>query len=144
MEFLFWLSFLYILYTYIGYPLILFIWARVRPRKVDKKQLIPEPLVSIIIAVKNEETFIRRKLDNILLQDYEVPYYWIISPDDKTLIAYKLINKNYNIIFSIRYEIGETDVTASEMARIEPFDEIEIDLGYIFTGEKRTESNLFQ
>ncbi len=80
----------------------------------------------------------------LLLQDYEVPYYWIISPEDKTLIAYKLIHQKYNIIFSIRYETDKTDEKFSKIMRIEPFEEIEIDLGYIFTGEKRTESNFDQ
>ena len=80
----------------------------------------------------------------LLLQDYEVPYYWIISPEDKTLIAYKLMNKKYNIIFSIRYGIGETGERACKMMRIEPFEEIEIDLGYLFTGEKITGANLDQ
>jgi Uma2 family endonuclease len=80
----------------------------------------------------------------LLLQDYEGSYYWIISPEYKTLIAYKLINQKYNIIFSVRYETGETGERASKMVRIEPFEEIEIDPGYIFTGEKRTGSNFDQ
>jgi Uma2 family endonuclease len=80
----------------------------------------------------------------LLLQDYEVPYYWIISPEDKTLIAYKLINRKYNIIFSMRYEASETGVRIFEKVRIEPFEEIKIDLDYVFTGEKRTGSNFDQ
>jgi Uma2 family endonuclease len=59
----------------------------------------------------------------ILLQKYEVPYYWVIWPEDRVLIAYKLTDKKYAVIETIE-KTGK--------ARIEPFTEIEFDLDYIF------------
>lgn len=59
---------------------------------------------------------------NILLR-HQVPYYWIVWPEDKALIAYKLIDSKYMAIESI--ENGGK-------VRIAPFEEIEFDLDYIF------------
>jgi len=68
MKALFWCSFLFIIYTYIGYPFILWIWAGLRRRPVGKKQV--EPSVSIMIAAFNEEKFISQKLENCLSLEY--------------------------------------------------------------------------
>lgn len=57
------------------------------------------------------------------LMRYQVPYYWLIWPEDEALIAYKLINNKYAVIESIE---GDRKV------RIEPFAETEFDLDYIF------------
>lgn len=59
----------------------------------------------------------------VLLQKYAIPYYWIIWPEDKILIAYKLVNKKYSVLETI--ENGGK-------AHIEPFSEIEFDLDYVF------------
>lgn len=59
----------------------------------------------------------------LLLQEYDVQYYWIIWPEDKALIAYKLINGKYSVIDSIK-DGGKI--------RLEPFTEIEFDLDYVF------------
>lgn len=64
-------------------------------------------------------------LDNLLfLQKYKVPYYWIISPEGQSLIAYKLVGEKYSLIETIEYCEG--------IVRIEPFIEIDFDLSYIF------------
>ncbi|HPE61856.1 MAG: Uma2 family endonuclease [Thiothrix sp.] len=65
------------------------------------------------------------------LQRYQVPYYWVISPESKTLIAYELAGENYRVIFSC-------ECTAPGDCRqlfIPPFDAQGIDLGYVFGGE---------
>lgn len=67
----------------------------------------------------------------ILLQRSKVPYYWIISPEDKTLIAYRLADDNYQVSFSVEYGV-EKNLTK---ARIPPFEEVEMDLKYIFGDE---------
>ena len=61
------------------------------------------------------------------LQRYQVPYYWLIWPEERVLIAYKLVGSKYAVIESIE---------GGAMARIEPFAAIELDLGYIL-GESR-------
>lgn len=64
----------------------------------------------------------------MLLQRSKVSYYWVISPEDKTLIAYRLADDKYQVSFSVEYS-GEQNI---DKARIPPFEEIEIDLQYIF------------
>ncbi len=64
----------------------------------------------------------------MLLQSYTVPYYWIISPEDKTIIAYHLVGENYHSVFSIECKRPED----LKKVRIPPFAEVEIDLAYVF------------
>lgn len=64
----FWLSFLLILYTYAGYPVLLYGVAKVFKKPVHKKPA--QPKVSIIISAFNEEKNIENKLHNLLSLDY--------------------------------------------------------------------------
>ena len=63
-EWLFWFFLLLILYTYFGYPVLLFLVSLLRRRPVRKGSVTP--LVSVIIAVHNEEKIIRKKIENTL------------------------------------------------------------------------------
>jgi Uma2 family endonuclease len=63
----------------------------------------------------------------LLLQRYQVPFYWVISPEDKTLIAYQLVNETYSVVYSA--EAG--DGASLGRANIPPFQEIPINLRYI-------------
>lgn len=58
----------------------------------------------------------------LLLQRRQVPYYWIIWPEDRVLIAHQLEGANYKVIATI---------SGQAAARIPPFDSIELDLAYI-------------
>jgi Uma2 family endonuclease len=58
----------------------------------------------------------------LLLQRHGVPYYWLIWPEERSLIAYRLVNG--------RYAIAAT-ATGAARVRIPPFEEIELDLGYV-------------
>lgn len=86
MKLIFWFSLLFIIYTYVGYPLILIFWAKIRAKPVNKKYI--EPSVSVIIAAYNEENFIGQKLENCLALDYPKDKLEIIvisdGSDDKT------------------------------------------------------------
>lgn len=64
----------------------------------------------------------------LLLQRAAVPYYWILSPEDRTLIVYALDGGSYRLCFSAAYRPPESPARA----RIPPFESIDIDLGYIF------------
>lgn len=64
----------------------------------------------------------------MLLQRSRIPFYWVISPEDKTLIAYQLVNERYSVAFSVECAV-EQDL---DKARIPPFEEVEIDLSYVF------------
>jgi len=58
----------------------------------------------------------------LLLQRHRVPFYWLIWPEDRTLIAYQLDGDHYRIIATLAEPIR---------ARVPPFDDIELDLAYI-------------
>jgi Uma2 family endonuclease len=58
----------------------------------------------------------------LLLQRHGVPYYWLIWPEDRTLIAWALEGGQYRICATI---------TEPAPARVPPFEEIALDLAYI-------------
>ncbi len=60
----------------------------------------------------------------LLLQKYQVPHYWIISPEDRSLIAYRLVDGKYAVIEAVDHAVGKV--------RIEPFSQVEFDLSYLF------------
>jgi exosortase D (VPLPA-CTERM-specific) len=68
MKLLFWLSFSLLFYTYLGYPALIALLARIRARPVKQKRF--HPTVSLVIAAHNEEGNIGRKLDNALALEY--------------------------------------------------------------------------
>ena len=55
-------------YTYIGYPLLVWLMALLRPKTVKRSAF--EPSVTILITAYNEENDIREKLENTLKLDY--------------------------------------------------------------------------
>ena len=67
-EGVFWLSFLALSYTYIGYPLVLWVWSRSRPRQVRKDSSVLS--VSVVIAAHNEAKNIAGRIENCLGVDY--------------------------------------------------------------------------
>ncbi len=64
----FWLCVGGILYTYIGYPILIFLLARLRT--VPKKHKPNYPFVTLLIAAYNEENAIGEKIKNCLELDY--------------------------------------------------------------------------
>ncbi len=69
MAALFWLSILFVVYTYLGYPLLVYLFSRLQP--VAKPQEASNlPVVTLLIAAYNEEKVIAEKLDNSLSLDY--------------------------------------------------------------------------
>jgi cellulose synthase/poly-beta-1,6-N-acetylglucosamine synthase-like glycosyltransferase len=66
--FLFWAGALLLIYTYVGYPLLVAVWARIRPRPV--RFLATTPLLSIVVVAHNEERRIEARLNNLISLDY--------------------------------------------------------------------------
>ena len=64
----FWISAAAIIYTYAGYPLIIWLAARIRPRAVKKADITP--FVSVVVACHNEAANIGSKISNLLESDY--------------------------------------------------------------------------
>src|SRR5260370_27852408 len=56
------------IYTFAGYPALLWLRSRLRPRPVAKGN--SQPTVTVLIAAHNEERVIKRKLDSIFSSNY--------------------------------------------------------------------------
>jgi len=67
-QLLFWMSAVALFYTYAGYPLLLVVMSRLRPRLVHRADSTPS--VTIIIAAYNEEHALAAKLEDTLALDY--------------------------------------------------------------------------
>lgn len=68
MKLLFWFSIFLIFYTYLLYPIWLFLRVRLHPRRVCGKSIFPK--ISIVIAVRNEAKHLEEKLHNLQQLDY--------------------------------------------------------------------------
>jgi cellulose synthase/poly-beta-1,6-N-acetylglucosamine synthase-like glycosyltransferase len=68
----FWASAGLLVYTHVGYPLLLALMARVRPARVDVPSAgsSPLPAVSVIVAAYAEAQVIARRVDNLRALDY--------------------------------------------------------------------------
>jgi cellulose synthase/poly-beta-1,6-N-acetylglucosamine synthase-like glycosyltransferase len=79
-EIIFWLSAAALSYTYAGYPLLLLIMSRLRPREVRRGAF--ERSVSVIVTAYNEERDLAAKLENTLALDYPRELLEIIVASD--------------------------------------------------------------
>jgi cellulose synthase/poly-beta-1,6-N-acetylglucosamine synthase-like glycosyltransferase len=95
LRLLFWLSITAIIYTYLGYPLVVWLMARCRRREVRKAAITPK--VSVVIACHNEARNIEARLRNLLDCDYPQEQLEIILISD-----------------------GSTDLTAQIARRFKP------------------------
>ena len=81
MESMFWISVLLLVYTYVGYPVVLFCLSASsqlfrdarylmyrNDRRPDRSKALPT--VAVVIAAYNEESCIRQRIDNLLQQEY--------------------------------------------------------------------------
>lgn len=90
MEFLFWLTVFLCIYSYALYPAMVYIWAKLVPRRWDTLPIAPK--VSMIISVYNEEAVISEKLRNALELDYpEDKLEIIVSSDGSTDRTHELV-----------------------------------------------------
>ncbi len=80
LEIVFWTSLGLIVWTHLGYPLAAGLLARLRARPVAKAPI--EPSVVLIVAAHNEETVIRRRIENLLALDYPAGRLEIVIASD--------------------------------------------------------------
>jgi len=92
-EVIFWGSFLFIAYVYIGYPLVLAIWSAVRRRPISR--CYSEPTVSMIIAAYNEREEIQRRIENCLALDYPKNKIEIIAALDGSTDGTDVLAREY-------------------------------------------------
>ncbi len=113
MTFLFWLSLSLLIYTYIGYPVLIFFLGRVVPRYVDKGEI--EPAVSVIISAWNEEAVIARRIKNLLsIVDYPADKIEILvgsdGSDDGTVAALRAFTDPRLRVFAFETRRGKMAV----------------------------------
>jgi cellulose synthase/poly-beta-1,6-N-acetylglucosamine synthase-like glycosyltransferase len=77
---IFWASAAVVLYVYIGYPVLLLVWSRLRPKPVHLHA--GEPPVSVIIAVVDEAEALDRKIVNLRSLDYPASHLQIVVVSD--------------------------------------------------------------
>jgi biofilm PGA synthesis N-glycosyltransferase PgaC len=80
MKWVFWLSVVFIAYTYVGYLAWLWMRAKLRPWPVRRGSA--EPAVSIVMVVHNEEQVLEQKLQNLLQLNYPADRCQIVVVSD--------------------------------------------------------------
>ncbi|MEJ5250296.1 MAG: glycosyltransferase family 2 protein [Armatimonadota bacterium] len=76
-EWMLWIALLFVVYTYFGYPFLLWVVGLFKPRPALHAEASAngdKPLVSVVIAAYNERCNIGRRIQNLLESDY---------PDDR-------------------------------------------------------------
>src|SRR5262245_23074612 len=83
LRLVFWFSAAIVAYVYVGYPLLLRLWARLRPRpfRVQTSDFT-EPTLSIVIAARNEGEGLAARIDNLLSLDYPADRRQIVVVSD--------------------------------------------------------------
>jgi len=86
MEILFWSSAFVIAYVYVGYPVLIAAWARLRPRPARKAAFTEDawPAISIIVAARNESARLPARIENLIALDYDGPREIIVVSDGST------------------------------------------------------------
>jgi poly-beta-1,6-N-acetyl-D-glucosamine synthase len=101
MKILFYGSVAVIVYAYLLYPVIIVMWARLRPRRIEKRyRQVP---VSVVIAARNEEENISARIDNLLAQEYPRALLEVVvvsdgSSDRTAELARQFANRGVNVI----------------------------------------------
>jgi biofilm PGA synthesis N-glycosyltransferase PgaC len=81
-ELIFWTTLAFLLYTYLGYYVVLWAWGLVRYRPVIRKMNHALPRVSIVIAACNEAPRLARRIDNCLALDYPAEQLEVVVVSD--------------------------------------------------------------
>jgi poly-beta-1,6-N-acetyl-D-glucosamine synthase len=84
LEWMFWLSCASVAYVYAGYPLLLKIWSRLRPKTVQPIRLEDLPPISIVIAARNEANALGARIENLLALEYPADCQIIVVSDGST------------------------------------------------------------
>ncbi len=76
-QLLFWFSFATLVYTFVGYPTVIFFLSRFFSKSINQQasEMLP---VTVVLAAHNEEKRIYQRLENLLSSEY---------PNDKLKIV---------------------------------------------------------
>src|SRR5689334_10606949 len=119
MQLLFWVSFIFVCYVYLGYPAVLTIWRRISGRPVEKSYW--EPTVSIVIAAHNERQNIEKKLANCFSLDYPRHKLQIVvsldgPTDGSEFVMWKYASRGVELVYS-RQHTGKAGALNRAMRR---------------------------
>src|SRR5690349_2666665 len=59
----FWISLAGVLYTYVGYPIVIWAWSKLRPRRWRSAPILPS--VSVVMAVRNGMELLPARLNQL-------------------------------------------------------------------------------
>lgn len=109
---LFWLSVVFIFYTYFGYPLLLAFFARFRAQK--QSSATSDFSVTVLITAYNEEAVIAKKIENTLQLEYPAGKLQVIVAADGSS------DRTPDIVrqFSDRVELNYITLRQGKMAAI--------------------------
>jgi cellulose synthase/poly-beta-1,6-N-acetylglucosamine synthase-like glycosyltransferase len=100
-EWIFWLSFGFVAYTFVGYPVVIgvFSWTFSNPASKGKRQ----PPVSVVLVAFNEAGRIRERIENLLASDYPSDRLEIVvvtdgSTDETPDMVRAFENRNVKLI----------------------------------------------
>jgi poly-beta-1,6-N-acetyl-D-glucosamine synthase len=91
---IFWLSTIGLFYTYVGYPAVIWIFARLRPCHWTVSPIFPS--VSVVLAVHNGVTLLSRKIEHLLSLDYPNIKEIIIVSDGSTDGTAEMLAKQHH------------------------------------------------
>jgi len=77
---MFWVAALVLGYTYVGYPLLMRVWAQLHGRPHHRKAMSPP--VSLMVVAHNEAPRIQRRIENLLALDYDADRLEIVIASD--------------------------------------------------------------
>jgi biofilm PGA synthesis N-glycosyltransferase PgaC len=102
-EAIFWAAFLFTAYVYVGYPVVLVAWRRLRRRGVYRRY--QQPTVSIVIAMHDESRHVHAKMRNCLELDYPADRLQVIvsldAPTDGTAeLVQQYAERKIEIVYS--------------------------------------------
>lgn len=80
MTWVFWAAVAFVTYAYVGYLALLWMRAKLRPRPVKRAGF--EPLVSVVMVVRNEQGVLAGKFRNLLAIDYPLQKMQIVVVSD--------------------------------------------------------------
>jgi Uma2 family endonuclease len=96
-------------------------WRRERlPRLPDGPVALPPDWVCEIVSPGHEKKDTVRI--PLLLRRHQVPYYWLIWPERRTLVAHALDADGWRVIATLN---------GRDRARVPPFEAVELDLGVV-------------
>jgi cellulose synthase/poly-beta-1,6-N-acetylglucosamine synthase-like glycosyltransferase len=99
-KIIFWMSLVGVLYTYAGYPVAMWMLARLRPRPWKAAPI--NPSVSIVLAVHNGVSLLPRKIQHLLDLDYpNIREIIIVSDGSTDDTAELLVRQKHSLIKTI-------------------------------------------